>query len=140
MASTKGPGSRISTVESGSAPSTVGANASAKRLALVYRRTRDLPPVMHPDEIAGENAEFYFNTYFTWAATRPIPYNFNEELLPKNPDNRRCAETNCLLGYVGKHLKETRLLFPDHPDWSHLRDLDKQFPYWYSEQIESFRT
>ena len=94
-------------VDSGNAPSTVSANASAKRLSAIYWRTRDLPPIMHLDEIAGENAEFYFNKFFTWAATRPIPYNFNEQLLPTNPENCRCAETKCLLGYVGKHLKET---------------------------------
>ena len=92
MASSKGPGiSRP--VDSGSAPSTVSAKASAKRLTAIYWRTRDLPPIMHPDEIAGENAEFYFNTFFTWAATRPIPYNFNEQLLPTNPENRRYPST-----------------------------------------------
>jgi len=125
---------------SGSVPSTVGGNSFAKRLSAIYWRPTDLPPIMHLDKITGEHAEFYFNKFSTWAATRPVPYNFNDQLLPTNPKNRQCAETIFLLGYVGKHLKETRLLFPDHPDWAQVRDIDKQFSYLYSEQIKLFKT
>ena len=50
-------------IHSGSAPSTVGENPSTKRLSAIYRRTRDLPSIMRPDKIAGENAELYFNKF-----------------------------------------------------------------------------
>ena len=100
MASSNAQGRPRTSATSGSAPSTVLANGCAKKLSAAFRRTRDLPPIIHPDEIAGENAEFYFNTYFTWCATRPVPHAFNAQLLPTNPDNRRCANTDCLLGYI----------------------------------------
>ena len=39
-------------------------------------------------------------------------------------------------------MKETQLLFLDHPDWAQLRDIDidKQFAYWYSDQIKKIKT
>ena len=88
------------------AQSTAEQNTSARRLSAVYRMKRGLASEVQLEEIDGENAEWYFNSFFGWAATTPIPNRFDENLLPKTSNGRRMVDTKCLQQYIGKHLNK----------------------------------
>ena len=122
------------------AQSTADQNVSARRLSAVYRMKRGLASKVQSEEIDGENAEWYFNSFFGWAATTPIPNRFDENLLPKSSNDRRMVDTKCLQQYIGKHLKAIRIQFPHHPDWINLSNIDRDFPVWYKDQRRDFET
>ena len=102
---------------------------------------RGLASKVQSEEIDGENAEWYFNSFFGWTATTPIPNRFdNKNLLPKTSNERRMVDTKCLQQYIGKHLKEIHIQFPHHPDWMNLSNIDRDFPVWYKDQRRDFET
>ena len=77
------------------AQSTAEQNTSARRLSAVYRMKRGLASEVQLEEIDGENAEWYFNSFFGWAATTPI----SKKILKFNaPDEQmEIDEDSCVL-------------------------------------------
>lgn len=96
-------------------------DASAYRLWVAYRKSRDRPAEISRDELV--DAESIVIDLCRFTASRFIPINFDEDLQrPPNSKSNRLVTSDVLEKYIGKIIKFFREVHPEHPDW---KDLDK---------------
>lgn len=125
--------------ELGRAESTLLHDKAAHRLWKAYRHVKQLPEVMHADEIKGEMLQEYMLNVGNYFANRPIAHNFNENLEPSNPENLKCLLPNTI-SYIGKFVVHIRTeIDPDHTDFTNLPEGDN-FPRWYTAFRSEFES
>ena len=122
----------------GQSSNTADQNNSAARLALAFRKSRQLPLIaMSPEECENENLANYITNFCLWAAKTPVPHYFDEDL--GAPDKNKCLGADTKIQYIGKHLKDLRLnVVPHHPDFAGLKNVDKDHPQWWTDLRKRF--
>jgi len=123
----------------GEAVGTLRNDACAHRLWVAYRKSRDRPAAICPEELV--DAESIIIDLCRFTASRFIPINFDENLQrPQNSDSNRLVTSQSLEKYIGKIIKYFREVYPEHPDW---RDLDpndnKAVPQFWKNIKPGFR-
>ncbi len=102
----------------GQAPSTFDNDKSAWRLWVAFRVYYGANTIITPDDLKDDNAEALITELCRWASSRPIPFNFDENLeRPPGSNNNRLVKSTTLVRYVGKVIKYFRSVDPTHPDW-----------------------
>jgi len=96
---------------------------------------RNLVPVhqMQYAEIEADNLQNLFLIIAHEFSTRPIPANADENLMPRNPNNKRCCMATTLTKYIGQLKVYLMEKFPQHPDFAQGQD-----PSWYKNLINQF--
>ena len=108
----------------GEAIGTLRNDQCAFRLWVAYRKSRDRPAEISPEELL--DAEDIVTDLCRFTASRVIPLNFDENLeRPQNSDSNRLVTAASLEKYIGKIIKYFRGVYPDHPEWKDL-DLNDQ--------------
>ena len=86
-------------------------NAVATKVKL--KRVQDL----QPKDVEGPLLENYCYRVGEFSATRPIPYQFKDDLSPPRQDSTRILPFGTIKGYMGGGKNCLREKFPDHPWW-----------------------
>ena len=122
---------------SGGSPQALNAlvgDKSAYNLWRAFQKNIKLPVTPDIKELQEDGAQDIMMELCIFASSRPIPHNFDEDLMP--PDNQthnKCVKASTLGKYAWKALKFLRKIYPQHPDWKDLDPRDqKQVPYWWT--------
>ena len=101
----------VSATDDGDALATVAHTNSAKRLSRYYRKREGLADDVDAIEVEDGELRFYIKGFFVFGSTTPIPYEFDHDLKPKNPESKRLLVWDTISGYIGKHLLAIRRKF-----------------------------
>lgn len=99
---------------------------AAGRLVKIYREMEGLPSTMTFEEMTGDNAHEYLNRFARFLSSRVIPFKFNDNLEPQNPNEKRKLVPSTLALYLGNHFTQIRKTYPNHPDW-----ISGELPSWW---------
>ena len=127
----------VSATNDGDALSTVGHKILAKRLSWYYRKKEELADDVDAIEVEDDELRFYVKEFFVFGSSTPIPFEFNEDLKPKNLESRRLLVWKSVSGYIGKHILEIRRKFPYLDDLKNLKTTKEQTA-WYSDYCTTF--
>ena len=109
----------------------------AKRLSQYYRKREGLADDVDDIEVEDDELRFYIKGFFVFGSSTPIPFEFDEDLKPKNPESRRLLVWKSVSGYIGMHLLVIRCKFPYLDDFKNLKTMKEQ-PEWYSDYCTTF--
>ena len=125
----------------GAAESSSGNRASAINVYNAFRRKKNLVPVEEAtlSEFEGDNLEKAFVDFGYFAANTPIPTYADENLMPTNPNNKRCVVVTTLKKYVGQVKEYLRYKLRHHPDLPLPSGRQKpQDPAWWTGFLAGF--
>lgn len=130
----KSDGSRLQALN------TLSVDKSAFNLWRAFRKNMKLPITPEIKEIENDGAQDIMMELCIFASSRPIPLNFDEDLMPpESQTHNRCVKASTLGKYVGKALKFLRGIYPQHPDWKDLDPRDNtKVPYWWTSIKDAF--
>ena len=112
---------------------------SAARLAIGYRKLKQLPDEITKNELEGDKLEEYILGIGAFCSSNAIPHHFDQNLKSTREYDNHCCVTSTLLNYIGQHLNYLRKsIIPDHRDFINLRE--NEFPEWYTAFREDFRS
>lgn len=118
----------------GVATSTMGLRQAASNLHDGYRKKKCLLPFGQSSsaEFEEDNCKAYFLEMIDYLGNNPVPQNCNEDLLPKNPNNKKCISPKTMEKYIGQIKEQFKRRYPNHPEF---RGRD---PDWWKQLMKSF--
>ena len=123
----------------GQSASSASSRNTATRLLNIIRRRKGLPDVA--DMVYGEIENEHLNNLFLiiarFLSINPVPKYFNDELKPRNPDNKKCNQPITIVKYFGQMKEVIKEKFPQHPDFAH-STLPYKDPVWWSSLLAGF--